>query len=688
MTPFWFGPVLASLCACGGPVSRVDLASAGAPAEVQVAPQVLMVTLAGKLGTSEAARCHRTLRKADASGCSWVVFRLDNAGSQGEDAADLQSLLDHVQRAQVKTVAVLQGHVTQGAAALALCTDKTFCLPRTNWGEIEKPDQEWAELLGDNPDEAMAERLTAAREAMAARLAVRDPKLRPSAEKVALAMVDPRTQLIVATVRQGGVEREQVLDQAEITTLTAGGAKILGDRPLPRPLMLTAAEAEEFGLSNGTLQSLDQLADVLLIDRATIGELETNWAEHMVAWLELLQPFLLVAGFLMLLIEVKTPGVGLPGLLGVVFLGLAMFYSYMVGLAEVTEILVFFLGLAAIAVEIFLLPGSIVFGVTGFLCLILALVLSRQSFVLPSNTIEQGLLLSNLANLLLLFIAVLVLGGIIWRLLPRIPWFNRMFLIPPWQPQPATSGTGSGPGSGTGSGFGLADAGLMALVGRTGKTATVLRPTGAMEIDGQRIDVVTEGEFVEAGVPVRVLYVQGPRVVVAAEAASARAGERAGERGSVGLVVLLCIVGLGLLAAEVIFVSFGVIATMAGIALLTAIFFAFQESFAFGVTMMIVEAIASPIVLTMSFRLLPKTPFGKALILDGPATLTSAANGDPPLQALVRRTGLTLTPLRPTGFARIDGQRVEVVTRGEMLDQNTTIVVVEVAGNRVVVARQ
>jgi len=173
--------------------------------------------------------------------------------------------------------------------------------------------------------------------------------------------------------------------------------------------------------------------------------------------------------------------------------------------------------------------------------------------------------------------------------------------------------------------------------------------------------------------------VQGSRVVVAAEAG----GARSGERGSVGIVVLLCVVGLALLVAEVLFVSFGMIAVLAGVSLLSAIFVAFQQSIAFGVTMVAVEAVAAPIVLTLAFRLLPKTPFGKALILAGP----ERPGADASLRALVGKTGVALSPLRPAGFARIDGQRVDVVTRGEMLDADATLVVVDVTGNHVVVAR-
>jgi membrane-bound ClpP family serine protease len=136
----------------------------------------------------------------------------------------------------------------------------------------------------------------------------------------------------------------------------------------------------------------------------------------------------------------------------------------------------------------------------------------------------------------------------------------------------------------------------------------------------------------------------------------------------------------------VLFVSFGVIAVLAGVALLSAIFVAFQQSIAFGITMVAVEAVAAPIVLTLAFKLLPKTPFGKALILEAPSR--GGGGQEQALQALVGKVGVALSPLRPAGFARIDGQRIDVVTRGEMLDADCQLVVLEVAGNRVVVARK
>lgn len=668
----WWKLCLVLLVACGGPLQRVDLQQdQGGRATSEVQPAVLLAKVTGRLGTVELARCHRTLREAEARNCTHVIFLLQDAGSFTEDPDEVQSLLDRLQASPVLTVAVLGGRVTGGAAAIALCTKRTLCLPSAQWGELMKPEKEIADYFTSSADDAVAQRIEALRTAMGMRLDRREPKLRPEAVKLALAMADPRVQLVEATVRQGGVERTQLLEQSELVALQGSGAKVFGDRPLVKPLYVSAAEAEQYGLSFGTLQQLDQLADVLTIDRATIGELSGNWAEGMVGWLEMLQPFLLVVGMLLLLIEIKTPGVGLPGLLGVAFLGLAMFYSYLVGLAEVTEILVFFLGLAAIAVEIFVLPGMVVFGAVGFLCLVLSLILSRQSFVLPGNAIEEGILLHNLTNLTLMFVLVIVLGAVLWRLLPKVPYFNRVLL-----PAPAPGG-GSG---GTASGLGLGDARLTALQGQVGTAVTVLRPTGAMEIAGERYDVVTEGEFVEAGTTVRVVQVQGTRVVVAAV--------RAGETGNVGVVLLLLVLGLALLVAEVVFVSFGVIGTIAGATLISAVFMAFQESMAFGVGTLIVEAIAAPVVLAMSFRMLPKTKLGKQLILEAPNNANASAPPPPEVAALLHKTGVALTPLRPSGTVRIDGHKVDVVTRGDLIDAGATVVVLEVSGNRVVVGRR
>lgn len=640
-------------------------------------PQALVVTLRGKLTTTEIARAHRALRTAVAEGVGYVVFRFEFAGDLSDDQRAVQGLLDQLQWAQQKgvgTVALVQ-RAESGAAYLALCCDRIYFLAGRNHalGNIAPTDTPWQELLGLAPDDAALQRFAGYRQELLDRLQLRPTRFPPDALKLAQGMIDPGLQLVRAVVREQGIETDRVLDQHDVAALQAGGATIVRQQPVTRPVMLEADEAEQARISLGTVQGLDQLCtDILLLGRDAYGELQDDWAEHMVSWLELLQPFLLVAGFVLLLIELKTPGVGLPGLLGLAFLALALFYSYLTGLAEVAEILLFFLGIAALAVEIFLLPGTIVFGAIGFVSLVLALILSRQSFVLPGNAVEDAILLHNLLHLFWLLIAVLVSGALLRRVLPHVPWL-RSVLLPP--PAVAASPVGSG--------LGLGDPKLAALVGRVGVAVTVLRPAGVVELDGDRIDVVTDGDFVPAGARVRVVAVQGNRVEVTLDAPTGRDGER----GSAGIVLLLVVVGLALIVAEVMFVSFGVIATLAGAALIGAVFLAFQDSTAFGTTVLVSEAVLAPIVLGAAFKLLPRTRFGKALLLEAPSSqAVSASAVDPAIASLLHKTGVAVSPLRPAGFARIDGRRVDVVTRGEMLDEGCPVRVVDTTGNRVVVA--
>lgn len=647
--------------ACSSPVRPLQ---DKAPPSPQL--QALIVELRGKLGTTELAYCHRALRTAQDQGMQAVVFDLDFAGNLGESAADVAALLDRLQASTVTTVAYVRGHAVEGAAYLALLCDQLFLAPGADLGSVYHSEFRWADLLTMSPEDAERLRLQAFRQELVQRLEQRKVKLSSDAVLLCEGMVDPGLQLVRATVRQGGIEQLRVYDAGDLQGLEAKGITVIAQTPVTQPVQLSAAEAVDAGIGSGVMQSIEQIVtDHLTIGRENVGVLEyPNWSERMVGWLEMLQPGLLVLGFVLLVLEVKTPGVGLPGLLGTTFLALALFYSYLVGLAEVSEVLLFFLGLASLAVEIFLLPGLVVFGAVGFLCLVFALVLSRQSFVLPSSVSEQDILFHNLANLTLLSVVVIVVAVSMWRILPKVPLLNRLYL-----PAPDAAGTQPAGAGGLQSRTGL--------VGKLARAVTTLRPSGAVELDGERLDVVTNGEFVEAGCQVRIVAVAGNRILVEV------VGD-GGQRGSAGLVLLLGILGILLLVAEVFFVSFGVLFLLSAACLFGAVFLAFQESVAFGTAVLLGEGALVPAMVWLAFKVLPKTPFGRALMLEGPKPeeVHSAPDG---LAQLVGRAGVALSPLRPAGFARIDGRKIDVVTRGEMIEQGQPVRVVEVQGNRVVV---
>lgn len=151
--------------------------------------------------------------------------------------------------------------------------------------------------------------------------------------------------------------------------------------------------------------------------------------------------------------------------------------------------------------------------------------------------------------------------------------------------------------------------------------------------------------------------------------------------------VLLLALGLGLIVAEVFFPSFGVLSVLATAALVGSIAMAFQESNALGVRFLLATAVLVPATIVLGFKLFPRSPFGKRMVAGG-LSFESQATLDPRDLALLGKEGTIEADCRPAGMARLDGRRVDVVTRGEWIESGARVRVVEVQGNRVVVARR
>lgn len=153
------------------------------------------------------------------------------------------------------------------------------------------------------------------------------------------------------------------------------------------------------------------------------------------------------------------------------------------------------------------------------------------------------------------------------------------------------------------------------------------------------------------------------------------------------LAILLLGLGLALIVAEVLFPSFGVLGVLATLSILGAVVVAFAEDDALGLNFLIAVAVLVPATIVLGLKLLPYSPFAKHLVVDG-FSFEDGAGIDRRDLGLVGQEGVAASPLRPAGVARIDGRRVDVVTRGELLPVDTPVRVIEVRGNRVVVARR
>lgn len=150
-----------------------------------------------------------------------------------------------------------------------------------------------------------------------------------------------------------------------------------------------------------------------------------------------------------------------------------------------------------------------------------------------------------------------------------------------------------------------------------------------------------------------------------------------------GWMIALLILGLLMVCLE-IFIPGGIVGTMGAFALIASVVIGFSErGTAFGMYWLIGVLLLTLLGVFISIKWLPHSPAGKRLLLNSSEAGYSSA--DSKLTPLLGKSGKSISYLRPSGLAEIEGERVDVVTGGEFLPRGTEVEVIEVSGNRVVV---
>ena len=250
-------------------------------------------------------------------------------------------------------------------------------------------------------------------------------------------------------------------------------------------------------MADTILNKLDLVLKYLNLENAKIVDVRSNWAEDVVRFLNnpVVASILIMIGFFGLLAEIKTPGWGLPGTAGLIALALFFGSSYILQLASIVEILMFIAGIILIAVEIFVIPG---FGLTGIAGIILVFASIFLSLLGGDPFINFETISVAIIQLTIALIAALVLVFLLAKFLPKTSAFSRLVLA---ESEKADQGFVSYPSE-------------TSLLGKTGKALTVLRPAGIAEIEGKKYDVIADNEYIEPGKLIKVIRVEGIKVVV------------------------------------------------------------------------------------------------------------------------------------------------------------------------------
>ena len=260
-------------------------------------------------------------------------------------------------------------------------------------------------------------------------------------------------------------------------------------------LTLTAEEAIKLKVADFRADSLEVVLKHLGLAGAEIRQEIPNWAENVVRFLThpMVSSLLISVAMVGIFIELRTPGFGVPGIAGLLCLGLFLWGHWIVQLAGWEELLVLAIGLALLAIELIFIPCFGIAGILGILAILAGLVMS----MLGEGNAPQMILLTA-GRVALALVASIVLLFFLMRSLPKFSLARRLILETELSTQ---------------QGFASAPESESHLLGKIGKAATPLHPAGIAEIE-ERIDVVSEGDLIDAGESIKVIRVDGNRVVV------------------------------------------------------------------------------------------------------------------------------------------------------------------------------
>ena len=464
--------------------------SASHPAAETEGRKVYVISVQGPVEPGLAAYIRRSLDSVDDTDGNLVVFKLDTFGGRVDSAFEIMDAISEISNS--RTLAYVEKKAISAGALIALSADSLYMRPHTIIGDCAPiiSTQEGQKVAGEKIQTVLRARFRALAKKNGYPPVLSQAMVTMEMEVYQLEMKDGKRRYVtrVAYDEMPPEEKEEI--RLKKTIVAQGELLTMDD-----------AEALEYGFSRRTIDNLDQLVSDLGFSDAVTVKIEQSWSEGLVRFLQPLLPILMLLGIGALYTEIKAPGFGIFGIAGILFLGLVFFNQYLTGLAHYTEMLLFIIGILLFGVEIFVLPGFGIAGITGLIVIGAGLVLSFQDFVLPDPAIpwQTSLVLKNLAWVMGTF--VLAFGVSLFSLRYILPWVSARV---------------SGPYLGAT----LRDSKVhvqekaFAAIGDKGIVHSFLRPSGKVIINGRKLEAVSESEFIEKGVAVKVAAVRGSQVVV------------------------------------------------------------------------------------------------------------------------------------------------------------------------------
>ncbi|MBL7115483.1 MAG: hypothetical protein ISS35_06935 [Kiritimatiellae bacterium] len=466
MTRLFYCLVLATISAC------LPLSHAPAQEVSENAARTYVIPIDGMIERGLLYVLRRSFSKAKTEGADTIILHMNTPGGKVNVTEDIIRMLIALPE-NITTYTFIDKDALSAGSLIALATRHIYMSPGsrigasaivTPFGDIEE---------GDMKEKHLSSLIALVRSATERNH--HDPAL---------------AEAMIRRSEEYKIGDEILCEEGELLTLTELQAeKIIGEGEDARPL-----------LSAGTVTTLDELLEKIGQSDRTIVRIESTWSEEVARWIELFGILFLIGGILGLYIEFKIPGFGLPGITGILCLGVFFWGHHVAGLAGMEELIIFFVGLTLLAIEIFVIPGFGITGISGIALIMTALTMAMVQhypgtpwFEAPTGDLQSAVIRMSIA-LMTSFLAMVLLA----RILPETHSFRRLML---------TKSVGRDEGY-------QASHNEPELVGKAGFAETDLHPSGIALVENKRLSVVAQGAYISKGTSIVIAEAHGNRIVV------------------------------------------------------------------------------------------------------------------------------------------------------------------------------
>ena len=426
---------------------------ASSPLPAHSSGRVMVIPIDGEIELGVAPFVERSTIEANDEGYDLIIYEINTHGGRLDAAIIIR---DAIINSEVPTIAFINKRAISAGTLIALAANRIYMHPQSTMGAAEPVSFGIGMKAGEVSEKTISYWRT---------------ELRSTAEK------GDRPGDVAEAFADKSISIEGVVEEGKLLTLTT-------------------KQALELGMADATAETIQGVLEAEEIQDARIVVSGMNAAERVSGFLTqaILSSILITVALLGIFFEIRTPGFGVPGIIALVAFALFFGSHYIVSLAGWGEIILFVFGVTMLLIEVFVIPGFGIVGTVGVISIVASLYLSLVGRFMPAND-----LLSGAKVLAIAFISSFVIILVALRFLPKFTPFQRLVLN---TTEDVTDGFRSAPGE------------YESLLGKEGIALTLLRPAGTANIDGEKVSVVTEGDFIEQNSRIRVTKIEGYRIVV------------------------------------------------------------------------------------------------------------------------------------------------------------------------------